>query len=67
MSAQIAIEADAITVREVRPLFRPFMVSLEDNYDVAADGQRFLALVPPTQALPPPLVLLQNWTQLLNR
>jgi len=57
MSAQVTIQAERLTVRAVSQLFGP----LRGNYDVSLDGRRFLALVPPEDTPPEPLVLWQNW------
>jgi Tol biopolymer transport system component len=37
------------------------------NYDVTADGQRFLVATPPRQSEDPPITVITNWQSLLDR
>ena len=37
------------------------------NYDVSADGQRFLALKPVTESQLAPMTVVLNWTSLLEK
>ena len=68
MSAAVNVKGDALEVAQVRPLFGP--VNFTDNfyydYDVSANGQRFLIL-PPTQTSGEGVTVVQNWTAGLKR
>ena len=44
-----------------------FQLSADGNYDVTADGQRFLVTTPAQWAEQPPLSLVLNWTSELDR
>ena len=63
MAAEISLKGDSEEVGAVRPLFGGLTV----QYDVSADGQRFLAVVPDELATPEPLTLVQNWTAGLKK
>ena len=66
MAAQVSVKGAAMEVGAVMPLFNvPVRASLA--YDVAADGQRFLVVVPPEQNAAEPLTLVQNWMGLLKK
>jgi hypothetical protein len=39
----------------------------DENYDVSADGQRFLVKNPSGEEGSPPLTLLADWTALLKK
>jgi len=54
----VAAKGGIFDVKNVKPLFGPIV----DSYDVAADGQRFLTLVPVGGEIDPPLTVVQNWT-----
>ena len=68
MAAEIGVNGNEVAIGAVRPLFRWL---LDDNgfikYDVSADGQRFLAVMPNEQPAPEPLTLVQNWTAGLKK
>jgi hypothetical protein len=68
MSAAVNVKGDALEVAQVRPLFGP--VSFNDafyyDYDVSADGQRFLVL-PPPQTSGEGVTVVQNWTAGLKK
>ncbi len=44
-----------------------FQLSADGNYDVTADGQRFLVTTPAQRAEQPPLSLVLNWTRELDK
>ncbi|MGH9317676.1 MAG: TolB family protein, partial [Thermoanaerobaculia bacterium] len=51
-----------------RPLFQARLRNDPDReYDVSADGQRFLVNVPLAEETSPPITLVQNWTALLRK
>ena len=58
MAAQVEARSGDFEVKKVDPLFGP----VTNSYDVTADGQRFLALVPPEGEADKPLTVAQNWT-----
>jgi hypothetical protein len=52
----------------VRELFGGFSTALGYLYDVAGDGQRFLAVLPPERSTTAdPLTVVQNWTAGLKK
>ena len=63
MEAELDIKAGAVEVKRVDALFGP----VTTNYDVSADGQRFLVLVPPEGETGGPLIVVQNWTAALKK
>jgi hypothetical protein len=67
MSAAVTVNADALEVGEVRPLFGPVaLAEIGYHYDVSADGQRFL-IVPPPQVSSQGITVVQNWTAGLKK
>jgi Tol biopolymer transport system component len=60
MAAELTIKGGEIQTGEVRPLFGPLRTGNGFQYDVSADGQRFLA-VTPRQNASEPLTIVQNW------
>jgi dipeptidyl aminopeptidase/acylaminoacyl peptidase len=66
MSADIRETAAAIEVGEIHTLFGPLQ-PLEEMYDVSADGQRILAMVPLGQTVPQSLTVVENWTAGLRK
>ena len=68
MSAAVTVKGDALEVAQVRPLFGPinFTDYFYYNYDVSADGQRFLIL-PPPQTSTEGVTVVQNWTAGLKK
>jgi Tol biopolymer transport system component/predicted Ser/Thr protein kinase len=58
MAAQVDGKSGAFDVRNVERLFGPLTSA---GYDVSADGQRFLALVPPEGETGGPLTVVVNW------
>jgi len=67
MATQIAITGSGLVIGASRPLFRTRIDNGFYEYDVSADGQRFLAIQPDEQAVPEPLTLVQNWTAGLKK
>ena len=52
MSAEIGIKRAEVEIGAVRPLFGSLITSNGYQYDVSADGQRFLAIMPKSRPLP---------------
>ncbi len=69
MSADITVRAGSLEVSNVRPLFDvPSIVQLPgSDYDVTADGKRFLINVPFESQNQTPLTLVVNWTEKLKK
>jgi serine/threonine protein kinase len=68
MAAEIGIKGAEVEIGAVRPLFvGPVLAGDGYKYDVSADGQRILAVVPIGQAAPEPLTLVQNWPAALKK
>ena len=59
MVARLAEKGGAIGVENVERLFGPLTTA---GYDVSADGQRVLALLPPEGETGGPLTVVENWT-----
>jgi Tol biopolymer transport system component len=66
MSAEVAIQGNAVEVGAVRALGIPVVEGRGWMYDVSADGQRFLVAVRPEQKAAP-LTLVSNWPLLLKK
>jgi Tol biopolymer transport system component len=70
MSVPITISKEGVEVSAARQLFRlPRLVGTAGNfttYDVAPDGQHFLALETP-QSTPPTITVVTNWTAELKK
>jgi eukaryotic-like serine/threonine-protein kinase len=62
--AHLAGKGGVIGVDHVERLFGPLTSA---GYDVSADGQRFLALLPPEGETGGPLTVVENWTAALKR
>jgi hypothetical protein len=56
-----------LEVGAVSPLFGPLLTGNGVQYDVSADGQRFLAVTQPEQNAGEPLTLVQNWAAGLKK
>jgi Tol biopolymer transport system component len=67
MAVEVSIKGAEVEVGAVRSLFGPLPASPVYPYDVSADGQRFLAVLPNEQTAPEPLTLAQNWTAGLKK
>jgi Tol biopolymer transport system component len=64
MAAEIAIRGEALEVGKVRALF--LSPGGTANFEVTADGQRFLFAIPVNDKASEPLTLIQNWTATLK-
>ena len=63
MAAEVDTKGGAFEVKKVEPLVGPMVGPTgSDYYDVSADGQRFLTLVPVEGKTDTPLTVVQNWT-----
>lgn len=61
--ARLTEKGGAIGVENVERLFGPLTsAGTSAGYDVSADGQRFLALLPPEGETGGPLTVVENWT-----
>ncbi len=67
MAAEVSIKGAEAEIGAVRPLFGPMPSGNLYQYDVSADGQRILAVMPDEQAASEPLTLVQNWTAALKK
>jgi hypothetical protein len=68
MAAEVAGKGGGIEVGAVRSLGIPIVTGREGyQYDVSADGQRFLMAAAPEQKSSAPLTLVHNWTMLLKK
>ncbi|MGA2715641.1 MAG: protein kinase [Bryobacteraceae bacterium] len=67
MAAEVSVKGASLDAGTVSPLFGPIRTGGGFQYDVSADGQRFLAIVQPEQNAGEPLTLVQNWTALLKK
>jgi hypothetical protein len=62
----VTVKSGVLEVGETRPLFRQPVAGY--RYDVSADGQKILAIVPPEQeGSPKPLTVVLNWTAGLKK
>jgi Tol biopolymer transport system component len=66
MAAEMSIQGGGITAGRVQALFDGLPTAY-GGFDVSLDGQRFLVAMPPEQAAPGPLTLVQNWTAVLKK
>jgi dipeptidyl aminopeptidase/acylaminoacyl peptidase len=62
----VSVEAHGSDLMLGRPQ-RLFQLSADGNFDVSADGQRFLVMTPAQKEEQPPLSLVFNWTSELDR
>ncbi len=66
MAAEVSSQGSNFQIRSVRPLFRTNLATAlrvsMGNYDVSADGKRFLITQTAEQANPSPVTLVVNWT-----
>ena len=67
-AAEVDTKGVDVKIAAVRPLFGlgPLQTGAGFQYDVSADGQRFLAIIAGEQAAAEPLTLVQNWTAALK-
>ena len=67
MAAEVEGKGGSLAVGQVKALFGPLRVQ-GYFYDVSADGQRFLTVVPAEQAIPAePITVVLNWTAGLKK
>jgi len=66
MAVEVSAKDGDFEVSKVEPLFGPLKTG-GDSYDVSADGQRILAIVPPEGETAAPLTVVQNWTAGLQK
>ena len=62
----VPVEANGSDLVLGKPV-RLFQLSADGDYDVTADGQRFLVTAPAQRTEQPPLSLVLNWTRELDR
>jgi WD40 repeat protein len=67
MAAEISEKGDTLEVVGITPLFGALRIGQGYQYDVSADGQRILAIVPPEQSNSPSLTLVHNWMSGLKK
>jgi len=67
MVADVKAQGAILEVGAVRQLFGPLLTGGGFQYDVSADGQRFLAVTLPNQTTSEPLTLIQNWVSVLKK
>jgi hypothetical protein len=67
MSAKVTTDHRQFEVTEVKTLFELPKIGPRYSYDLAADGQRILAVAESHEAASAPLTLVLNWPALLNR
>ena len=66
MAAEVNVQGASLDVGAIRPLFEVRGVS-GDEYDVTANGQRFLINTAVEQKASSPITLVINWTADLKR
>ncbi len=70
MAAEVDLKGSAPEIAKAATLFEgilTFSGSTPANYDVSADGQRFLAALAPEGETGAPLTVVQNWTAALKK
>ncbi len=68
MVAQLEPGERSLKVGKVEPLFQASFTQVPGwSYDIAPDGQRFLASVSGGQAAESPITVVVNWTAELNQ
>jgi serine/threonine protein kinase/Tol biopolymer transport system component len=67
MSAGLNVQGTALQVGEIRALFPARPSFGRFPFDVTADGQKFLVLTTPHQAVPEPVTVVLNWTATLRK
>jgi serine/threonine protein kinase/roadblock/LC7 domain-containing protein len=67
-AVEVNMKLSEVEIGAARPLFGTLATNLAGyQYDVSADGQRILAIMPSEQAAAAPLTLVQNWMVGLKR
>jgi len=67
MAAEVRISGETVEVGAIRVLFGGIEFSNGYFYDVSADGQRILTVLPANRTSPTPITLIQNWPAALKR
>jgi len=68
MAAEVTLTENNLMFGTVRPLFGLSAYTSNNTYDVSADGQHVLAIVPAqSTSAPQPLTVVQNWTAALRK
>jgi Tol biopolymer transport system component len=67
MAAAVDGKAGTFEVGVVKPLFQTRVTGSRYEYDVSADGQRFLINTAPVQAASAPITVVLNWTAGLKK
>jgi len=62
MAVGVGDKGAELEIGAVRPLFGPLRTGGGFQYDVSADGQRILAVMPNEHTAPAPLTVVLNWT-----
>ncbi len=67
MAAAIGVKGGSVEVSNIEALFDGLIFGRGSLYDVSADGQRFLAAVPPETKADEPLTVVENWAAGLTK
>jgi hypothetical protein len=67
MAVVVSLKGASIEIGPARPLGVRLGFVTNYRYDVSADGQRMMAAVPVEERSSPPLMLVENWTELLKK
>jgi hypothetical protein len=62
MVAAVDGKGSSFEVGAVKPLFQTSLTGQRAEYDVSADGERFLMIASPEQATSTPITVVLNWT-----
>jgi Tol biopolymer transport system component/DNA-binding winged helix-turn-helix (wHTH) protein len=66
-AAEVRISRDTVEFGAIRELFGGIELSNGYFYDVSADGQRILTVLPANRTSPVPITLVENWLAALKR
>ena len=64
---EVNAKGQAVETGEAQVLFGPVIAGAGFNYDVSADGQRFLVVTRPGQEAGEQLTVVQNWAAGLKK
>ncbi len=67
MVATVSTDGDQFRVGEVKPMFELQKIGPRFTYDISPDGQRFIAVTRKWESVSAPLVLVDNWPELLEQ
>jgi Tol biopolymer transport system component len=67
MAARVNQNGSVLEIDVARPLFQTHTESFLANYDVSADGRRFIIVTSTPQKLPSPITVVVNWMANLKR